>query len=432
MAKVKKTLYVAVLVSLASQIQFNFLADGFIVAMSVVAMSIFLYCYEELSPITIGICSGIFSPLFRMIVLVLGEHSLRHAVTWAVPDILFFFSYGIFYTLIYRYIIKEPKSIRNFPYVILFCDFLSNCMEMTGRSLIQGTCLFHQEVLFSLGVIACLRTALIQVILLAMETYSNLLVKNEHDEEYRRLLSQASVFESELHVMEKNVVEIEDIMKQAFQLYKSMESMGVPEELRKQSLDISKNAHEVKGDYLGILGALRGTYLDGLREGKMSIRDIILIERSNMQKLIKSKGLNIEIQTRLRTDFYIEQNFKMMSVIRNLLLNAIEAIGERGGRILISLQEEEACYTLRVRDNGPGIPKENLETIFFEFFSTKFDTETGNVQRGIGLSVVKDYIENYFGGNIEVKSEPGKFTEFVISMEKQKFEEAECHEILSD
>ena len=50
MVKIKKTIYIAIFVSLASQIRFNFITDGFIIAMSVAVMAIFIYCYEDLSP----------------------------------------------------------------------------------------------------------------------------------------------------------------------------------------------------------------------------------------------------------------------------------------------------------------------------------------------------------------------------------------------
>ena len=82
--------------------------------------------------------------------------------------------------------------------------------------------------MIALVIVAFCRTVLIQVILLALETYSNLLIKEEHDKEYRKLIVQASIFESELHVMEKNAAEIEDIMRQAFSLYKSMEAINAP------------------------------------------------------------------------------------------------------------------------------------------------------------------------------------------------------------
>lgn len=431
MGKLKRTLFVAIFVSLASQVKFNFITDGFIVAMSVVVMSIFIYCYEELSPVYVGICSGIFSPLFRMATMALSEGSFEMAAIWAVPDVIFFFSYGIYYALIYKYIVGQPKDIRNFPLVILFCDFLANCTEMGTRCFVQQQNLFSLKVLVTLAVIAVLRTILIQIILLAMETYSNLLVREENNKEYRRLISQASIFEGELHIMEKNAAEIEDIMKQAFELYKTMQEMGAPARLQEQSLDISKNAHEVKGDYLNILSVLKETYLEGVHERKLRMRDIIEIEKSNMQNLIRTKGYPIEISVKIRTDFYVEQYFKMLSVVRNLILNAVEAIGEKGGKISVTLRKTEQSYILKVRDNGPGIPKENLETIFYEFFSTKFDRETGDVQRGIGLSLVKDYVENYFAGTITCESRESEYTEFTVTIKRHDYEEAD-DEVLPD
>ena len=72
-----------------------------------------------------------------------------------------------------------------------------------------------------------------------METYSNLLVDEEHDREYRRLIVQESIFENELYVMDKNAAEIETLMKQAFYLYKAMERLDVDEELKSCALDLS-------------------------------------------------------------------------------------------------------------------------------------------------------------------------------------------------
>ena len=78
---------------------------------------------------------------------------------------------------------------------------------------------------------------------------------------------------------------------------------------------------------------------------------------------------------------------------------------------------------MEVRDNGPGIDADDLETVFFEGYSTKFNPETGNVQRGLGLALIKDYVENLFHGEIHANSEKGRYTEFVISIPKRSFEE---------
>ncbi|MEE0742249.1 MAG: ATP-binding protein [Emergencia sp.] len=436
MEKFKKTVFIAIFVSLASQVKFNFITDGFIIAMSVVVFAIFIYCYEDLSPIYIGICACIFSPLFRLFISGVygGEFagiSLRASAALIIPDMAFFFFYGICYTLIYKHVVKKPKDIRNFPYVILACDFLSNTVELTARCLVQGQNVFTVTILLSVFMVAICRTLLIQMILLAMEFYSNLLLKQEHDREYRRLIVQASIFESELYVMEKNAAEIEDIMRQSFALYKSIEAMDLPRELKTASLEVSKNAHEVKGDYLNIITVLKETFVDDIDETRLSMRDMIAIEKSNITAYIKSKGYNIELNTKVRVNFYVKQYFKMMSVVRNLILNSTEAIGERGGRISLILRGDGERYILTVRDNGPGISEEALETVFIEGYSTKFSQETGNVQRGLGLTLVKDYVENYFHGEIAVTSEKNRFTEFNIVMPKGIFEEEE-NEVLPD
>lgn len=423
MRKIKKTIYIAIFVSLAAQIRFNFLTDGFIIAMSVLVMAIFIYCYEDLSARYVAFCSGIFSPLVRLLIQVLEGEALSEAAALVVPDMTFFFAYGLFYPLIYKYIIRAPKSIRNFAYVALACDFLSNMMELAVRSVQQGASLITPENVVYLFLIALCRTVLVQTILLAMETYSNLLVDEEHDREYRRLIVQESIFENELYVMDKNAAEIETLMKQAFYLYKAMERLDADEELKSCALDISKNAHEIKGDYLGIVDVLKDTFINHADEGSLNIRDIVHIEKGNLQSVFKRREYKVEIVTRIRVEFQVREYFKMMSVVRNLVLNAAEAIAPAEGRVTVTVKEEGEAYLLLVRDNGPGIRGEDMETIFFDGYSTKFDARTGNVQRGVGLTVVKDYVENYFHGSIRVESEVGRFTQFTLTMPKDAFEE---------
>ena len=65
---------------------------------------------------------------------------------------------------------------------------------------------------------------------------------------------------------------------------------------------------------------------------------------------------------------------------------------------------------IRIRDNGTGIPPEVREKIFNPFFTTK-PTGEGT---GLGLSITHDIIVKQHGGRIDVETEPGEFTEFII------------------
>ena len=55
-------------------------------------------------------------------------------------------------------------------------------------------------------------------------------------------------------------------------------------------------------------------------------------------------------------------------------------------------------------------------------YSTKIDYSTGEVNRGLGLSLVKDIIENQFNGSIEIESEVEKGTKFILSISSENLE----------
>ena len=67
---------------------------------------------------------------------------------------------------------------------------------------------------------------------------------------------------------------------------------------------------------------------------------------------------------------------------------------------------------IRIRDNGTGIPREVREKIFNPFFTTK----PAGQGTGLGLSMSHDIIVKQHGGKIDVETEQGAFTEFIITL----------------
>ncbi|MEF2232244.1 MAG: ATP-binding protein [Pseudodesulfovibrio sp.] len=98
----------------------------------------------------------------------------------------------------------------------------------------------------------------------------------------------------------------------------------------------------------------------------------------------------------------------LRQVFLNLLINAIQAVGERGF-IYVTTYAESFKVCVEVRDTGPGIAKENLERIFHPFFTTKAPGEG----TGLGLSVSLRIV-NQLGGEMAVRSEPGKGAAFTV------------------
>ena len=424
--KIKKTILIAFFVSISAQINFEFLTEGFIVAMSSVVMAIFVYCYEDLSPAYIIILSGIFSPLFRYVTICLQTGIWGHSALIVLPDMIFFFSYAAIYVLLYKFVFKAPKSLLNFPAALFFCDMLSNTMEMLTRSVITGTNFFTPQLVAILAMIAICRTTIIMMVILAIDAYGNFLISKEHDEEYKRLLIQASAVEGEMRIMAKNIKEVEGVMKKAYDLYYQARDMEYPKDITDSILEIAKDTHEIKGDYQNVLGVLNDTFLGNLKDESLSISEIISLEKANVLALIRKSGAHIEISSKIRTDFEVTETFKLMSVIRNLLTNSMEALGKGPGKITIKVvgvnddsespDDEPFAYQISVRDNGPGIPEDEIGNIFLEGYSTKFDPVTGNIERGLGLCLVKDYIENDFKGTIRIDSKVGSYTEFILTI----------------
>lgn len=99
-------------------------------------------------------------------------------------------------------------------------------------------------------------------------------------------------------------------------------------------------------------------------------------------------------------------------VVMNLLLNSYDAVGPGGEITITTGRHGDASVFLAVKDNGMGIPAENLKKVFEPFFSTKA-IGTGT---GLGLSVCQSIVESH-NGRIQVQSAEGRGTEFTVILQ---------------
>lgn len=121
---------------------------------------------------------------------------------------------------------------------------------------------------------------------------------------------------------------------------------------------------------------------------------------------------------RIETDFaphlphaFIDEK-KIKQVLINLMMNAIHAVDRNGAiKVTTGLNQAANRIAVEVADTGHGIAKENISRIFDPFFTTK-PTGEGT---GLGLSVSYGIIKGH-GGNISVKSTPGKGAAFTLTL----------------
>jgi len=102
----------------------------------------------------------------------------------------------------------------------------------------------------------------------------------------------------------------------------------------------------------------------------------------------------------------------LIQAISNLISNAIKYT-DFGSRIELKAEAKDSSMLISVRDNGPGIPADELETLFVPYSTASSKPTGGEHSVGLGLSIVKTFVEN-MGGTVICESELGKGSVFTI------------------
>ncbi len=138
----------------------------------------------------------------------------------------------------------------------------------------------------------------------------------------------------------------------------------------------------------------------------------ILVERLMVLCQSEPNAVHVEFSSEIDPkDIFINGDLEQLTqVLINITKNSVEALSENpDGQIAIKIRRKLKVTVIQVKDNGSGIPEENIDEIFTPFFTTK---ESGT---GIGLSLSRQIIKNH-KGKISVRSKPGKETVFTIEL----------------
>ncbi len=108
---------------------------------------------------------------------------------------------------------------------------------------------------------------------------------------------------------------------------------------------------------------------------------------------------------------------RIRQVLTNLLKNSLDVVKPNSGLIEIFVEDSPKEVKISVKDNGPGIPKENQEDLFKKFYQvdTSLTREVGG--SGLGLAICKGLVEGH-GGTILAESTPGTGAIFSFTLPK--------------
>ena len=147
-----------------------------------------------------------------------------------------------------------------------------------------------------------------------------------------------------------------------------------------------------------------------LNLAKVNVKNLIMNVVYNNQGKALEKNINIECDLE-SIDSYLDKD-KISQVIVNLLSNVIRYTNN-GGKIFISSYKENNNLKIQFKDNGIGIPKENIKYIFERFYRVDESRSKNTGGIGVGLTIVKSIIDLH-QGTIEVRSELNKGSEFIV------------------
>ncbi|MGH7889163.1 MAG: sensor histidine kinase, partial [Thermodesulfobacteriota bacterium] len=190
------------------------------------------------------------------------------------------------------------------------------------------------------------------------------------------------------------------------ELLKQEQSAGSPVDLKEIVSKMEEDLHRLEKiahrfSQIGSIPELKETDLNSINA------EVVKYFRSRLPHA----GSGVCIKTDLKPVPLLKINSELVSwVIENLIKNALESVDPKQGVIEISTEADSKQVTLKVVDNGKGIPSKEQKRVFHPGYTTK---KRG---WGLGLSLAKRIVEDYHQGKIVLEeSIPNKKTVFIVN-----------------
>ncbi|GIN92422.1 sensor histidine kinase [Siminovitchia terrae] len=300
-------------------------------------------------------------------------------------------------------LIKERQVQSNLFYLAAFgvlIDVGSNIVELSIRSLIIDVTPISAMDWFSLVIIAVVRVFFVVGLYATVILNQMNALHKEQEKRLEQMLNVGSNLYSESFYLSKMMDMIERVTASSYDLYRQLKENNLSA-YSKQSLSIAEKIHEVKKDAQRVMAGLAKLY-DQESITQMQLTEILNFVVRGNEQYSNWLGKDIKIFKEQTVNYSTIQYLPLLTVLNNLVANAVEAI-EGQGWIRIEVWEEKGYTYFVVKDTGEGIKERDLPYIFEAGYTSKF-SEKGIASTGIGLSHVKDIVE-ILDGSIDVESD---------------------------
>ncbi|MGG1400720.1 sensor histidine kinase [Bacillus salipaludis] len=421
---VKKDIHTLILmlitVPLAGVINFYPINAAFRISFGVPTFLFFLLLFRKIPPVLPGFLTAINIVGFRILLeFIQNEHF--HWVSSLKDNFSSFFFYLAYACFFYLARVNRfHHRLLVIGWIGISIEILSDIVELTVQYFVLGTTIK----ISSLSEILMMAISH-SFIVLSFFTIMQLYQAQERERQIRKqnehmLLLISNLYEESIH-LKKTLVNAENITKKSYDLYKGLyELKNVPsiansiENFSKQALNIAGEVHEIKKDNQRIFAGLSKLISVESFADYMELNELISIIKRTNEKYANLLGKQIEIDYSIRGAHPPYHAFTMLSIINNIVTNAVEAI-DNVGTISINIEKNQETIEFEIGDNGPGILAKRKNAIFKPGFTSKYDS-SGNPSTGMGLSFVKEMMEQ-LEGEITVEDQAeGTGTIFIIRL----------------
>ena len=157
------------------------------------------------------------------------------------------------------------------------------------------------------------------------------------------------------------------------------------------------------------------TRASALKPERLSLTELINDALDVIKEPAEKKNISITCEQCLTSLFVYGDRNALEQVLINLLDNAVK-YGRQGGKILLSaVEKDQREIQISVKDDGIGIPREDLPRIFERFYRVDKGRSQELGGTGLGLSIVKHIVQAH-GGQVWAESEPGKGSTFYFTL----------------
>lgn len=399
-----ETLFTLILLTaFLGQLDIRPFSDQFRFSLGVPTLALILLYFPTAPPLAYATITGaVMLPLRGLIAMNASQDLTFIEYCVAHTHVMFFYvTYGSLFSLLK--IQKRSGSAPRLFFSLLVCEILANMAELFVMHLFMTQPL--ERGVFFVVLVGITRSGATAAVYRLSIHWRERHARTQYEARYRRMLPFFSNIKTDLLFFHKSMDDIESAMKYSYSLYEKLRGG----ELGEEALSVARRIHEVKKEYQRIIASMEKALSEEYVEHPMRLADIFSLLEANTRSLLEIQNIPITVSFKCTGDWTVAQYYTIISIVDNLVINAVEAMADRagGGAIRVYARLEGDDCIMEIADNGPGIPEDLLDCIFEPGFSTKFDPNTGEMSTGIGLPHVKTIVEKHCGGSLTVSANSG-------------------------